>query len=150
MRLPRSRDAGFSLVELTVVMLVLSVLFLVGMASYARLARIADDEAAKLDAVMAIKVQTLHHVENGRFSMNGPQLQLLEPTLEYTLAGDPGTVAVRVEPAHATTDVCVFVQTKYNDWFAVHRSTTGGDHYAQVAPLPCTPGNVAGWSDRSW
>lgn len=144
------RERGFSLVELTVVLLVISVLMTIGMASYARMAHIADDEAVQLELVFAAKVQMLQHLENGVFSADSDVLRALGPSLRYSADGADRTIVVVVDPAHDTSDVCLFGHANPGEWFAVHYSPDSGIRYAESAPLACTPANVAGWSAAPW
>jgi prepilin-type N-terminal cleavage/methylation domain-containing protein len=145
-----TRQAGFSLVELTVVLLIVSVLIVVGMVSYARMTQMADAEAVKLDLITATKVQELNRIQTGVFSDVEAVLTDLEPSLEYSVDGAVGTVLVEIEPALVATDVCLFAQTPSGDWYAIHHSAAAGDRFAEVAPVDCTPAVVAGWSKESW
>lgn len=144
------RDGGFSLVELVVVMMVLSIIIVIGMGTSAKMTRIADDEAAQLDVITATKVQALYHLENGVFSDDAGLLGALEPMLAYSNDGADATIVVELEPAHAATNVCLFVQTSSGDWYGLHHSATDGDRFANSAPIACTPANVASWSRESW
>jgi prepilin-type N-terminal cleavage/methylation domain-containing protein len=144
------REEGFSLVELTVVLLIVSVLMVIGMAVHARLAALADDEVAQLDVITAVKVQALHHLQHGVFTDDSAVLGDLEPMLGYSADGADGTVVVRLEAATAASDVCVFVQTPAGDWYAVHHSSEAGDRYATSAPAPCTAAVVGSWPAESW
>ena len=145
------RERGFSLVELMVVLLVLAILMGVGIVSYARMTQIADNKGAQLDLLTAVKVQALQHLEAGEFTSDQSILFDLEPILRFSDDGEPsGTIAIRLEDDRTETDVCLFSQTTNGDWFAIYHSVSSGDLYAQVAPLACTPGNVASWSPESW
>ncbi len=146
-----ARERGFSLVELMVVLLVLAILMGVGIVSYARMTQIADDKGAQLDLLTAVKVEALQHLEAGAFSSDENVLLELEPTLRFSDDGDPpGTVVVRLEDDRTEIDVCLFAQTRNGDWFAMYHSVSTGELYAESAPVACTPGNVASWSQESW
>lgn len=145
------RQHGFSLVELMVVLAVLAILMGVGIVSYARMTQIADDKGAQLDLLTAVKVEALRHLETGAFSSDENLLLELEPTLRFSDDGDPpGTVVVRLEDDRTEIDVCLFAQTRDGDWFAIYHSVSTGDLYAESAPLACTLGSVAAWSQDSW
>ncbi len=145
------RERGFSLVELMVVLMVLGILMGVGVVSYARMTQIADNKGAQLDLLTAVKVEALQHLETGAFTSDEDILFGLEPNLRFSDDGEPsGTIAIRLEDELTATDICLFSQTRNGDWFAIYHSVSGGDRYAQVAPLACTPGNVADWSSEPW
>jgi prepilin-type N-terminal cleavage/methylation domain-containing protein len=145
------RDEGFTLIEMAVVVAVVGILMTMGMASYRAMNRIADDKAVQLDLLTAAKVQTLHYLENGTFADDPVVLFDLEPTLRYSLEGDPaGTVVVRTEPGRSALDVCVFARTPQGDWFAVRHSAVEGDRYAVASPTQCMPGNTDTWSKDPW
>lgn len=148
---PRRRDEGFSLVELTLVLLILSILMAVGLATFAQLRRVADDKGTQLDLLTAVKVQALERLESGEFTTDVAVLFDLEPTLRYSADGSPaGTVVVRLREDGASLGVCIFAVTDHGDWFAVHHSAEGGDHFARSAPIRCLPADVAAWSTESW
>lgn len=150
-RTPSTDDRGFTLVELSVVLLITSVLMVIGMVSYVQMTRIADDKGVHLDLLTAVKVEAFHHLENGVFTADADVLSGIEPTLQFTNNADPeGTVAVRIEDGHAETDVCLFSQTPHGDWFSIYHSVENGDRYGESAPTACTAGNVAGWTTESW
>lgn len=143
-------DGGFSLVELTVVLLIVSVLVVIGVAGYARLVAVSDDKAAQFDVVTAVKVQALHQLQYGAFTDDAALLTPLEPTLEYSVDGVVGTVVVRLEAATSATDVCVFAQTPAGNWFAAHHSLETGNRFATSEPVACTSAVVTTWSSESW
>jgi prepilin-type N-terminal cleavage/methylation domain-containing protein len=146
-----SNDRGFSLIELSVVLLVTSILMVIGMVSYVQMTRIADDKGVHLDLLTAVKVESFHHLETGAFTTDAGVLFGIEPTLQFTNNADPaGTVAVRVEAGRAGIDVCLFSQTPHGDWFSIYHSVEDGDRYGESAPTACTAGNVAGWTAESW
>ncbi len=149
-RIRRAED-GFSLVELMIVLLVIAVLMVIGIVSYSQMTRSANDKAAQLDLLTAVKVQTLHHLDNDVFTDDKAALLDLEPMLRYTDDGIPaGTVVVKFEPGREATDVCLFTQTEQGDWFSMYHSVDTGDLYAESSPIDCTPGDVAAWSNESW
>ncbi len=149
-RIRRPED-GFSLVELMIVLLVIAVLMVIGIVSYFQMTRQANDRAAQLDLLTAVKVQTLHHLDNDVFTDDRAVLLDLEPMLRYTDDGVPvGTVVVKSETGREATDVCLFTQTEQGDWFSIYHSVETGDLYAESSPIDCTPGDVAAWSNESW
>lgn len=150
-RVDFSDERGFSLVELMTALAVVAILMVIGLASYAQTARIADDKSTQLDLLTAAKVQALAHLETGEFTSDVQELFDLEPILRYSSDGEPpGTLVVRTEDDRLDTDVCVFAQTNQGDWFAIYHSVLVGDLYGESAPVPCTPGDVASWSSDSW
>jgi len=145
------RERGFSLVELMVVLLVLAILMGVGVVSYARMTQIADNKGAHLDLLTAVKVEALQHLETGEFTSDENILFDIEPNLRFSDDGEPsGTIVVRLEDDRTEIDVCLFSQTTNGNWFAIYHSVSSGDLYSEAAPLECTPGNVASWSQESW
>ena len=139
------------MVELAVVLVIVAILMSIGLASYFAMANTADGKGTQLDLVTATKVQALHHLEQDAFTDDAGVLVALEPTLQYSAAGDPaGSIVVEIEPGRETLDVCLFARTPQGDWFSVRHSTTDGDRYAQSAPVACTPDETDGWSTESW
>lgn len=147
----RTRDEGFTLVELMVVVMIVAVLLTIGLASFFGMRRVADDTGVQLDLVTAAKVQALQHLETGEFSDTAATLLASEPNLSYSAAGVPaGTIAVVIEAGREAIDVCLFAQTNHGDWFSLHHSVTDGDRYSTAAPASCVVGLWGGWSRAAW
>lgn len=145
------REGGFSLIELMLVLLIVAILMVVGMASYAGMTRIADNKGTQLDLLTAVKVQALQHLDAGEFTGDVGVLFDLEPTLRYTVDGDPpGTIVVRSEVGRLELDVCLFSQTEQGDWFAIYHSVSSGARYGESPPMACTSGNVGAWTAEAW
>lgn len=145
------REEGFTLVELMVVVTIVGILLTIGLASYSAMTRIADDTGIQLDLVAATKVQALHYLEEGAFTDDDTVMLALEPTLHYTVDGNPsGTVVVSIAAGRAALDVCVFAQSKQGDWFSMRHSATDGDRYGTSSPVECVPATTDAWSARSW
>ncbi len=134
-----------------IVLLAIAVLMVIGIVSYFQFKRQADDRAVQLDLLTAVKVQTLHHLDNDVFTDDKALLLDLEPMLGYSDDGvPPGTVIVKFETGREAMDVCLFTQTEQGDWFSMYHSVETGDLYAESSPIDCTPGDVAAWSNESW
>jgi len=146
-----SREDGFTLVELVVVIAIVAILMTIGLASYSAMARIADDRGTQLDLLTATKVQALHHLEEGVFTEDDSVLSDLEPTLRYTADGDPaGTIVVSIDAGRAALDVCLFAVTPQGDWFSIRHSATDGERYSTSPPVECVPGTTDAWSTKAW
>lgn len=147
----KGRDEGFTLVELVVVLAIVGILMTVGMASYRAMTQSSEAKAAQLDLLTAVKVQALHHLEEGTFTDDPATLFDLEPTLRYSADGEPaGTVVVRSEPGRTAIDVCLFARTPTGDWFSIYHSAVDGDRFGRAEPDACFPGIADDWSSGSW
>ncbi len=145
----RERQAGFTMVELVVVLLIVAVLIIIGLPTYQGFRNRALDRDTQADLRGAVLVENLYHLDNAMFTETTSLLAELEPLISFNVAGDPeGTVRVRT--GAADVEVCAFSLSRSGLWWAVYHATSGGTRYGQSAPATCNAALASGWSADGW
>lgn len=145
----RRSEAGFSLVELCVVLVVVSVLLGIAVPMFLGARDRASDAAAKARATDGLKahaavVTNLVEVTDARYL---PALRAAEPSVRFAVLADPGAVVqgvvyVRAEDARTATLVA---RSADGDCYWV-RDRNGAKAYARTACTEPTAGDfAAGW-----
>lgn len=150
MRKGRS-ERGYTLVELLVVFIVISVLVSIGVPVYVNMTNGSKDVAAQALLRDALITERLYHLENGAFTANRRELLTIKPAFEWNVNGNPpGSVRVRVRAAYADAEVCLFTVSESGVWFAVYH-TPGETRYGRPDGLvACNPNRTRDWSTDGW
>ena len=93
-----SSDAGVTLVELTIVLLVVGILLGVAAPMFMAAQNGSKDASAKSHAILALKAQKALLVSEGSFASDDATLQRVEPNLDFRRFSDPaeaGEASVR-------------------------------------------------------
>ena len=145
-----NRDDGFTLIELAVVVMIIAVLVAIGIPNFTGFSNRAHDGDAQADLRGTLLVETVYHLDNSEFTETTSTLTLIEPLIDFNVAGDPeGTVRVRTETV-AEDGVCFFTLSRSGQWWAMYRSNTDATHYGQSAPAPCNAALASTWSTDGW
>ena len=110
-RLLQSRDLadvrGFTLVELLVVLLILSILGVIALPAWLDQRAKGEDTEAKQTIRTAVIALTAHHMDTGSYDATPAQLEAIEPSLgdasDLRISGDEDEFEVR-ERSEDTTD----------------------------------------------
>ena len=145
----RKKDAGFSLIELMVVLAILAILIAIGVPSFQGYRNRAHDTDAQSDLRTTMLNEGVYHLDNGAFTATTAALEALENTIRYNVSGDPaGTV--RVVLGTPATEVCLFSRSESGSWFTVYQTSDSGNFFGQAAPATCQASLASGWSTEGW
>jgi type IV pilus assembly protein PilA len=140
-----SRDqGGFTLVELMVVILIISILIAIAIPSFFGLKRRADDVAAKEAAMLTVK--TARGLEDGTYApVTAAELAASQPGVSYVDGATPsdGPDTVSHEVAGPTT-LFVSVYSRGGTCFFVQDRLDAGTTFGSIDPAAvpdCTAGN---------
>jgi type IV pilus assembly protein PilA len=144
MKRPLRDEAGFTLVELMVVILIVAVLIAIAIPTFFGLKRRADDVAAK-DAAM-LTVKTARSLEDGTYvGVTAVELAASQPGLSFvdgvTPSSGPGVVSQEVVGANT---LFVSVYSRARTCFFVQDRLDAGTSYASMSPAAvpdCTAAN---------
>ncbi len=147
MRKRLSRDEGFTLIELMVVVLIIAVLVAIAIPSFLGFRQRAQDRGAQSDVRSAILAERGYYTDNEEFSNVEAELQDFIPTL---LIDDAALVDGRVYVEQlATEEVCLHRESDSGAIFSAYLFEDDATRYAMddsdPAVLPdCTTGG--GWA----
>jgi type IV pilus assembly protein PilA len=141
---PYRDEAGFTLVELMVVILIISILIAIAIPTFFGLKRQADDVAAKQAAMLTVK--TARSLEDGTYGpVTAAELAASQPGVSYVDGATPsdGPDTVSQEVVGATT-LYVSVYSEAGKCFFVQDRLDAGTTFGSIDPAAvpdCTAGN---------
>jgi type IV pilus assembly protein PilA len=146
-----SRQDGFSLIEMVVVLAIVAVLTAIAIPAFSGYRTRAQDSDAQADLRTTLLIEGVHHLENSEFTETTSVLEAAEPAIRFNVAGDPaGSVRVKTGLSGADREVCMFALSESGRWFAVYHTSDDGTRFGQSAPADCQDSLASGWSTTSW
>lgn len=142
----RRSEAGFSLVEMLVVVLILGILVGLGVPTFLRAQAGSSDAAAKTRARQALLTQKTFYTDRGTWGQ-ASEMQAVEPSLQFAdlPAEGPqvlGRVYVRVDGATAT----LVSRSASGNCYWIRAADTG----TAFANTPCADAPADSEFDTSW
>ncbi len=146
-----TKEGGFSLVELMVVVLIIAILIAIAIPTFLGARRSAQDEAAKVELRNVINVERNYYVDNEDYTDVAAALVALEPRL--VLDPDPA-LGVAVVLSADTDIVCMTRTSESGRLFSVWESVRDGTYFG-VGPGAdlsgaCPVAVPAGFSPQVW
>jgi len=161
MRERLSKEEGFTLIELMVVVLIMAVLVAIAIPSFLGFRHQAQDRASQSDLRNALLAEKAVYTATNAFTNVEAELKAWEPTVVTGAALSTDTVYV--EYAAATSDqVCLSQSSDSGSTFMVYENGTEGTFYASAgsgvtitcpsAAAPTIPPVQASvdWSETGW
>jgi len=146
-------DAGFSLIELMVVILIIAVLIAIAIPQLLGARTRATDRATQSDLRNGLTAEKTVYTDTQTYYVNSAAVKAAEPSLAW------GTrLLVQVGTNTAANDtVCLSEQSASGTWFGLGDVATAsatveaGTYFTKGAADPCTtnPATIAGWA-QSW
>jgi type IV pilus assembly protein PilA len=136
-------EAGFTLVELMVVLLIIAVLIAIAVPTFFGLKRRADDVSAKDSAVLTVKTaRGLTDVDGTYTGLTGVALGASQPSLTYVDGNDPSTgPSVVSQLVFGTDTLYVSVFSKAGSCFMVRDNVNFGSTFGLIEPA--VPGDCS-------
>lgn len=141
MRERLSKEEGFTLIELMVVVLIIAVLVAIAIPSFLGFRNRAQDRSAQADLRNTLLSEKAVWVDTGAYTEVEATLKAFEPTLftNATGAADDG-VYTSLSVAASDDAICLGQISQSGNFFAIFddASATGGTYYAaSAAAVPC-------------
>lgn len=138
MRERLSRDEGFTLIELMVVVLIIAILIAIAIPSFLGFRKNAQDRSAQADLRSVLLAEKAFYTENSAFTTTfSPDLTDIEPNINTT-----ATLAASADGSA----VCMELQSDGGDFFAVWESESDPTEYGSGAATLIGTCNNAGTS----
>ena len=141
MRKHLSREDGFTLIELMVVVLIIAVLVAIAIPSFLGFRRSAQDRAAQSEVRNALLAEKGYYTENATFTSSATAIQSFEPSIVFD--ADP-TVATTASINVAEGNVCLTRTSDAGNTFAVWESATAGTWYGTDSLTTCPAEDAGG------
>jgi type IV pilus assembly protein PilA len=128
MRKHLTRDEGFTLIELMVVVLIIAVLVAIAIPSFLGFRSNAQNRAAQSEVRNTLLAEKGYFTENNAFTATAASLQAFEPSI--SLASDPADGVVAT--LNGTSIVCLTRTSDAGNTYAVWESSAGGTYYGET------------------
>lgn len=157
MRSRLSKEEGFTLIELMVVVLIIAILVAIAIPTFLGQRRNAQDRAAQSNLRNALATEKAYFSAERAFTADVDELSAIEPNLfklnGTNAAADPVTVTINA----AGTALCMKQQSDSGAWFGVWDGSTSGTTYYEHASTdpftgacPDAQPSGADWSTAGW
>lgn len=155
----RTKEGGFTLVELMIVVLIVAILIAVAIPTFLGQRKTAEDAAAKSNLKLALTTEKAYATGAQVFTADLDALNAIEPSLFNVTGAAPATnafdpVKVTVDPTE--TAVCLVAQTPTGRFLAIWESIDAGTQFGTHTTNPFGACSAAGppaagtWSAAGW
>ena len=148
-------DEGFTLIELMVVVLIIAILLAIAIPTFLGARERAQNRAAQSDIRNALAAEKVFYTDEESYTGPVDAITSIEPSLEYSAAGDEDFVGLDVRDAQASGDdgaVCVSKQSKSGDEFSLLDVATGdnaGTYYYEDLVCDSEDGTATPTGDKT-
>lgn len=134
-----SRDGGFTLIELMVVVLIISILLAIGIPYYMAARTRSQDRAAQSDLTTAVKVETGLYADLQVFTDDVAMLSQEASSQQFVNGNslDGGEISTYLPPAQAGQMVILGSRSNSGECFYLRRDALGSTAYARVGAAVC-------------
>jgi type IV pilus assembly protein PilA len=133
----RPRDAGFSLIELMVVVLIIAILIAIAVPTFLGARLRAQDRAAQSDLRNAFTAAKVYYAGARSYVVTAPQLQAIEPALAFNATIANSSAAV-IGFTGTVNEIVLAHQSGSGTWFCIRDNAfipTAGTWYDTGAAL---------------
>lgn len=151
MRERLTKDEGFTLIELMVVVLIIAVLVAIAIPSFLGFRSRAQDRSAQSDLRNVLLSEKAAWTDNATFTTTEATLKGFEPSIEINVV-DSDTEGVFVE-VDSVDEVCLTQASASKNYFAIYENAVaaGGTFYgASAADITCPTANPATTATVNW
>ena len=145
-----SRDEGFTLIELMVVVMIIAVLIAIAIPSFLGFRKSAQDRAAQSEVRNVLLSEKAYWLEEGDYTETAADITALEPNANIN-ADEAVGVYIDLNALSSDT-VCIVRTAESGNTFSVWESSTLGTHYGatNLSGADCPAAAPAGYSQGGW
>ena len=145
-----SRDEGFTLIELMVVVMIIAVLIAIAIPSFLGFRKSAQDRAAQSEVRNVLLSEKAYWLEEGDYTETAADITALEPNANIN-ADEAVGVYIDLNALSSDT-VCIVRTADSGNTFSVWESSTAGTYYGatNLSGADCPAAAPAGYSQGGW
>jgi type IV pilus assembly protein PilA len=142
-------DAGFTLIELMVVLLILAILLAIAIPTFLGVTKSANDRAAQSNLNTAMLNAKAAYQSNSQTytGVSVTTLSSAEPSLSFVAAQSTGQGVISVNATDGSAIVLAAFSKSNNCWYQIDNPS--GTFGTVAAPFTATPANVTGSASNS-
>jgi type IV pilus assembly protein PilA len=147
------RDAGFTLIELMVVVLIIAILIAIAIPTFLGAREKAQDRAAQSNLRNSLSSVNFYYTDSGSYTgIDFTKMEEIEPSLKWVAGFAPANKEVSVEVSAGAEMVCLSTESDSGNGFAIFDVKsdigliTAGTYYAKAIPATCTEAGLSGAS----
>lgn len=141
-----SRDEGFTLIELMVVVMIIAVLIAIAIPSFLGFRKSAQDRSAQSEVRNVLLAEKAYWLDNGDYTQTAADITAFEPNARLAAAPADG---VYIDLNATNSDIVCIVRTSDSGTtFSVWESSTTGTYYGatDLSAADCPAAAPAGYS----
>lgn len=141
-----SRDEGFTLIELMVVVMIIAVLIAIAIPSFLGFRKSAQDRSAQSEVRNVLLAEKAYWLDNGDYTQTAADITAFEPNARLAAAPADG---VYIDLNATNSDIVCIVRTSDSGTtFSVWESSTAGTYYGatDLSAADCPAAAPAGYS----
>ena len=145
-----TRDEGFTLIELMVVVMIIAVLIAIAIPSFLGFRKSAQDRSAQSEIRNVLLSEKAFWLDNGDYTETAADITAFEPNANLAAAPADGVVA---DLRDADSDiVCLTRTADSGNTFAIWESASGGTFYGEtdLSAADCPAAAPAGYVQGGW
>jgi len=142
-----SRDEGFTLIELMVVVMIIAVLIAIAIPSFLGFRKSAQDRSAQSDVRNVLLAEKAFWLDGGVYTETAADITAFEPNAQID-AADPA-LGVVIDLRDADSDiVCIVKESDSGNTFSVWESSSAGTYYGatDLSAADCPAAAPAGYT----
>jgi type IV pilus assembly protein PilA len=144
-----SRDEGFTLIELMVVVMIIAVLIAIAIPSFLGFRKSAQDRSAQSEVRNVLLAEKAFWLEDGDYTETAGDITALEPNA--VINADPAAGVALQLNLTSSDIVCITRTADSGNTFAVWESATGGTYYGATDLSATCPDAAPGtYSQGGW
>ena len=144
------REAGFTLVELAIVVLIVAVLIAIAMASFPATRHRAQDRDAQADLRNALSAEKAHFADHEAYTQVRAELVAIEPALAFDAAADQAPITGSIAYAASGSTVTLATRSATGTCFYLRDSASGGTTYLRNTDCDRPSAPTGAFTETGW
>ena len=149
-RLQGPPDAGFTLIELMVVVLIIAILIAIAIPTFLGARQRAQDRAAQSNLRNALTAEKSYYTDKQAYTQTQADLTAIEPSLTFDAAADSAPSIGKVSYSASGGTVILATKSASNTCFYVKDVVTTGTTYAKDTTCDKPSTTTASFSSTGW
>ena len=149
-RLQRPPDAGFTLIELMVVVLIIAILIAIAIPTFLGARQRAQDRAAQSNLRNALTAEKSFYTDKQAYTQTQSELTAIEPSLTFDATADQALAAGTIAYSASGGTVTLGTKSASNTCFYVKDVVTTGTTYAKDTTCAKPSATTATFSSTGW